>query len=276
MNKLVLMAALLLAVLTAACTTQQNEIAYQALPQQTQQLPPNTEQQQQPQQEPSLQEPALPQETVPAESPDEQDRFYYIKKLHWPHMPVTYFMENEEGCGRYETNRIKKAFRDISNATGNAVVFAQANDSGSADIEIRCTFIEDCYELSTDIYDDYVIRTETICHHPLGLARTIVQGNRLIKANIELFGLAGFAETKREGPSGFYVGTCGHTITEVHELLHALGYGHSEDNRSIMYSGADFFGLVTQKQGACQGSEKAIDASISEDLINTYSSRSSD
>lgn len=189
-------------------------------------------------------------------------------------MPVTYFIENEEGCGSYETNRIKRAFRDISNATGNAVLFAQANDSGSADIEIRCSFIDDCYELSTDIRYDYVIRTETICKHPLGITKTIAEGSRLAKAYIEMVGLAGFAETKREGPSGFYVGTCGHTITEVHELLHAFGYGHSEDDSSIMNPGADVFSLTTQKEGACKGSEKAIDAGIAADLINTYSGKS--
>ena len=267
MTRLTLIAALFLVVLTAACSAQPNE-AYQALPQQSQ---ANTEQKQQEQQQP-------PQvQNVPEETPQEegtQDQFYYASKLHWPHMPATYFIENEEGCGRYETNRIKRAFRDISNATGNAVLFTQANDSGSADIEIRCAFIEDCYELSTDIRDDYVIRTETICQHHLGITRTIAEGNRLIKANIELFGLAGFAETKREGPSGFYVGTCGHTITEVHELLHAFGYSHSEDNSSIMNPEADVFGLTIQKEGACKGSEKAIDTAIVAELVNTYSGNS--
>lgn len=269
MDKLILIAALLLAVLTAACSTQPNE-AYQAA---SQQLPSDTEQEQQPQQ----QQPE--EQNVPEENPQEegvQDQFYYVSKLHWPQMPVTYFMENEEGCGRYETNRIKRAFRDISNATGNAVLFAQANDSDSADIEIRCTFIENCYELSTDVYNDYVIRTETICQHQLGVTRTIAEGNRLAKAYIELIGLAGFSETKREGPSGFYVGTCGHAITEVHELLHAFGYSHSEDNSSIMSPEADAFGLTIQKEGACKGSEKAIDAAIVAELVNTYSGKSKD
>ncbi len=273
MNKLVFIATIVLVMFVAACSKQTQDI-YQSLPQQS---PPDTEQKQQElqerqqsQQEPVL-EPTLPQETPQEESV--QDRFYYVSRLHWPHMPVTYFIDDEEGCGRYEANRIRRAFRDISNATGNAVLFAKANDSGSADIEIRCTFIEDCYELSTDIYDDYVIRTETICQHPLGVAKTLAEGNRLAKAYIELVGLAGFAETRREGPSGFYVGTCGHTITEVHELLHTFGYGHSEDNSSIMNPEADAFGLTTQKQGACKGSEKPIDAGIIAELISTYSSR---
>src|SRR3989338_5248150 len=186
MTKIILMAALLLAVLTAACTTKPDG-AYQAQPQQnlfTEKGLSKTGQQ--PQQEPVL-EPALPQETPQEEGA--QDRFYYVSRLHWPHMPVTYFIENEDGCGRYEANRIRRAFRDISNATDNTVLFMQVNDSGSADIEIRCTFIEDCYELSTDIRYDYVIRTETICQHPLGITKTIGEGNRLAKAYIELVGL---------------------------------------------------------------------------------------
>ncbi|MBI2140812.1 hypothetical protein HYU16_00145 [Candidatus Woesearchaeota archaeon] len=260
------MTALLLAVLVAACTAKPDG-AYQAQPQQ---LPTNIEQniaQEQPPQQVQI---------VQEEKPHEegaQDRFYYVSRLHWPRMPVTYFIENEEGCGRYEANRIRRAFRDISNATGNAVLFAQANDSGSADIEIRCTFIEDCYELSTDIRDDYVIRTETICQHPLGITKTLAEGNRLTKAYIEMVGLAGFAETKHEGPSGFYVGTCGHTTTEIHELLHAFGYGHSEDNSSIMSPEADVFGLTIQREGACKGSTKAIDAAIVAELVNTYSGK---
>lgn len=207
--------------------------------------------------------------------PSIEDEFSHIGRPHWGHMPLTYSIMNEEGCGRYESNRIRRALADVMNVTNNVVLFKKANGT-AADIEITCTFIEDCYKVTTEITDEYSVRYETICRHQLGVTGTTRLGNQIVKAEIELFGLAGFAETKREGPSGFYVGTCGHAITEVHELLHAFGYPHSEDNSSIMYPSADTFSLVTQKEGACVGSDKEIDNAIVEDLVRTYSGQQAD
>ena len=33
-----------------------------------------------------------------------------IEKLHWNHLPITYFITNEEECGDYETRKIQRAF----------------------------------------------------------------------------------------------------------------------------------------------------------------------
>ena len=265
MKKALLAIMLLFAI--AACSQQPSQTAQ--LPQQTAQqqvLPLETAQQQTPQNEEQI---SSPEPEQPPEQPEPQDTFYHVQKPHWTHMPISYSILNEKECGLYEATRIKRAFSDIMLATNNSASFQKVNNS--ADIEITCTFLENCYTTSVEITNEYVIRYETICGHRLGLAKTTVEGNRIINANIELAGLAGFAETKREGPSGFYVGTCGHTTTEIHELLHAFGYGHSEDNNSIMYSEADTFGLTTQKPGACQGSKRPIDKDIAEDLVSTYS-----
>lgn len=202
--------------------------------------------------------------------PSIEDEFSHIDRQHWGHMPVTYSVLNEKECGAYEANRIKRAFADMTNSTNGAVYFRKVNSTESADIGITCSFVENCYKIYVEVYTDYSIRYETICGHKLGVTSTALLGNRILKADIELFGLAGFAETKREGPSGFYVGTCGHAITEVHELLHAFGYPHSDDNSSIMYPSADTFSLVTQKEGACVGSGREIDNAIVEDLVMTY------
>ncbi|MBI2142909.1 hypothetical protein HYU20_01025 [Candidatus Woesearchaeota archaeon] len=214
----------------------------------------------------------VPEEpTAEAVRPGIEDEFSHVGRPHWGHMPLTYSILNEEECGRYESNRVRRALAGITNVTGNVVSFRKANASEAADIEISCTFIEDCYKVTTDITDEYSVRYETICGHQLGVTGTTRLGSQIVKAEVELFGLAGFAETKREGPSGFYVGTCGHAITEVHEFLHAFGYPHSDDNSSIMYPSADTFSLVTQKEGACVGSDKEIDNAIVQDLIRTYS-----
>ncbi|MBI2176692.1 hypothetical protein HYU40_05110 [Candidatus Woesearchaeota archaeon] len=233
--------------------------------------------QQQAPQEEFIQQPGeLVSEVVPeapaaeAVKPGAKDEFSYIDRPHWGHMPLAYSILNEQECGRYESNRVRRALADIMNETGNVVSFRKANASEAADIEISCSFIEDCYKITTDITDEYTIRYETICGHKLGVTSTTLLGSRIVKADIEMFGLAGFAETNHEGPSGFYVGTCGHAITEVHELLHAFGYPHSDDNSSIMYPSADTFSLVTQEEGACVGSGREIDNAIVEDLVRTY------
>ena len=262
MNKLFLISAVLFVLASAGCEIQAHNAQNPETPQQaapTENEPPQ----------------ALPYQLIQtienATNSTEQNDFSSAQSPHWSHMPVTYSL-NEKQCGSYEATRIKRALGSIINATNSAVTFKKVNSSVAADINVSCTFVENCYKTSVDIYSDYVIRYETICKHELGLTKAIIEGKIITNAEIELFGLAGFAETKHEGPSGFYVGTCGHTITETHELLHAFGYPHSSDNSSIMYPDADVFGLITQQSGACKGSEKQIDTNIVEDLIKTYSS----
>ncbi len=256
MNRLVLAAVVAVVVFASGCSVAEK---VQNIPSQQPPMPEEV-----PVQQPSS-------ETTAAVIKTSEDAFSYVDKPHWAHMPVTYSVLNEGECGSYESTRIRRAFGEIMNATNNVVSFRKVNSTESADIEITCSFVENCYKTSTEITDDYTVRYETICGHKLGVTSTTLQGNKIVRADIKLFGLAGFAETKREGPSGFYVGTCGHAITEVHELLHAFGYQHSADNSSIMYPEADAFSLITQKEGACIGSSRAIDSTIIDDLVRTYS-----
>lgn len=262
MRKLVLAAVILAVAFASGCIALEEEQPQRQLPQE--EIIP------QPLEEPVREvEPETP--AVEAVKPGIDDEFSHVNKPHWGHMPLAYSILNEEECGKYESNRIGRALADITNVTDNVVSFRKVNNNETADIEVSCTFIEKCYKVSTEITDDYTVRYETICGHKLGVTSATLLGNLIVKADIELFGLAGFAETKREGPSGFYVGTCGHAITEVHELLHAFSYPHSDDNSSIMYPSADAFSLVTQKEGVCIGSDKEIDTAIVEDLVRTYS-----
>ncbi len=199
-----------------------------------------------------------------------EDNFSSAKGLHWTHMPVTYSVQNEDECGNYEVRKIIRAFDDISSAANGSVYFEKVKAGG--DIVFRCSFLEDCYELVTDIDDDamLVYRYERICGHTKGLATTSILGNRIIGSEIEIFGLAGFSETSGKGTSGFYIGSCGHPTTEIHEILHAFGYGHSDDNSSIMYYAEDAVGTVIQEKGECLGKRKEIDKDIKDSLVYTY------
>lgn len=203
------------------------------------------------------------------------DQFAHVLDAHWTHMPVMYYIMNEKECGSYETNKIKKGFNKIEEVTNGIVSFKQIKNSTSADIDIECTFIENCYNKVIDIEDfgDYYIKREyeTICNHKKGLAgiRKFYQ-NKILKAHIEFFGLAGFSETKFKGMSGFYIGSCGHPTTEIHEILHTFNYGHVDDENSIMYYAEDGVGYTVQEEGQCVGSLKDIDKDIVQDLITKY------
>ena len=196
-----------------------------------------------------------------------------LRVVHWTHMPVTYYVTNEQECGDYEIRKIQRAFEAIEDATNNIVTFKKIDIP--ADIDITCSFLEGCYKKTVDIREEegVVYRYETICAHDKGRAQiTALRGFEILKARIELIGLAGFAETKGRGPSGFYVGSCGHSTTEIHEILHAFGFGHIDDPKSIMYPAAESVGFTIQEEGSCLGSKKEIDKIIVDKLIEVYSS----
>ena len=202
--------------------------------------------------------------------------FVFDEKLRWSKMPVTYSIVNKDKCGSYEIRKIKRGFDRIQEATDDAVYFEEA-DNG--DIEIKCSFIEDCYELKVDVRKEEGItyKYESICEYAKGIAQiTEVRGNKILKANIEMVGLSGFAETEGVGASGFYIGSCGHPTTEIHEILHTFGFGHKDDPESIMYFQEDSVALTLQKPGDCIGSDKKIDKDIISELKEIYGSNNID
>ncbi len=197
-----------------------------------------------------------------------------LEDLRWDHMPVTYKIINEKECGTYEPAKIRRAFLEIEESTDRIVFFEEVDSS--PDIEISCSFIEDCYEKTIDVenygsfYTTY--ETETICEHDAGYAEiTDYSDDKILKAEIEFVGLAGFRETDNKGASGFLVGTCGHLNTELHEVLHVFGYEHTNDENSIMnpYGEGSLYKL--REKDDCIGSKKEIDEEIISCLKYTYS-----
>lgn len=200
------------------------------------------------------------------------DNLPEISEPHWSSLPIKYFIRNEKECGKYESNRIIRAFNEISNSTNKTLYFEKINNSEEADIELFCSFIEDCYEFKVDREGNWRTETETICAYDKGVAQiTDFEGSRIIKAEIELIGLAGFSETKLKGMSGFYVGTCGGINTEIHEILHVLGFGHSTNENNIMYP----YQMETQaykiKDDSCKNIDIGLDKEYSSCLKYIYS-----
>ncbi len=201
-----------------------------------------------------------------------RDLELYRKRLSfWQKMPITYQIINPQDCGDYETKKIELAFKRIQDATQGVVQFQPVQQD--ADINLTCKFIKDCYYKKIDIRKEegVIYKYEGICAHEAGVTTiTSYQGFTLKKATIDLIGLAGFAETSGSGASGFYIGSCGHPTVEIHEMLHALGFGHVPDPQSIMYYQAELVPYTIQKEGACIGSDKQIDQKIVDDLLFTY------
>jgi len=192
-------------------------------------------------------------------------------KLQWGHLPVTYFITNEDECGSYESRRINRAFEEVTTSTDGIVTFKKIEED--ADINVTCTFIKDCYKKWTDVRreENIVYRYESICQHTKGLAGIReTNNNEIKKAEIFLIGLDGFVETTNRGASGYYVGSCGHITTEIHEILHTFNYKHEQSPLSIMYYATELVGFTIQNEGSCIGSKRDIDIRIRDQLKKDY------
>ncbi len=199
---------------------------------------------------------------------------YKKKKVQWEKMPITYHITNEEDCGEYETRKIRRAFDKIQEATDAVVRFEEAQDKETSNIELTCKYIKDCYQKKIDIRKEegVIYEYESICPHEAGVAQiTSYEGFTIKKAKIDLIGLAGFAETDGYGASGYYIGSCGHPTVEIHEILHVLGFGHTNNPESVMYHQTELIPYTIQKEGACIGSDKKINQEIIDDLLFIYS-----
>lgn len=208
---------------------------------------------------------------VTKEITDRNLELYKKKLVYWTELPITYKIMNEDDCGDYESRKIRRAFDQIQDATEEAVQFKEVQHN--ANIELTCKYLKDCYKKKIDIRKEegVIYEYESICSHEAGVAQiTDYEGFALKKAKIDLIGLAGFAETSGYGASGFYIGSCGHMTVEVHEILHALGFGHTNNPESIMYHQTEIVPYTIQKEGACIGSERIIDQELIDDLLFIY------
>ena len=162
------------------------------------------------------------------------DSFSHSERLHWTHMPLSYIIYN---CSDYQTRRILRALEAIENETNKSVLFRNNTDN-ETDINIVCN-------------KDYKPSEESKGYMTIGESGYWTYKdfpNIIAKAEINFYGIS----------ENTYSGGCiAYPDAEVHELLHAFGYGHTEDRWSIMYPSSV----------ECI---RSIDDDITEDLIETY------
>lgn len=169
-----------------------------------------------------------------------EDNYSHINGSHWTHMPLTYTIN--KNCNNRIDN-INQAIQILENSAADKISFKEA--ANNPDINLSCSFLDNCYENKTRRSWFWIITTEAICSHETGTAQITSRGNKIIRADINLV-----STEKQENCSE----------TEIHEILHIFGYQHSENNESIMFPVKD----------SSKCNEK-IDSSIIKDLVNKYS-----
>lgn len=134
-----------------------------------------------------------------------KDYLSTINKLHWYHMPITYYFstvdtDGSRDCPDFQKERIRKAFNIIKEETDGAVQFQEEDIYG--DIFIMC--------FSTKGSGGYMTEAE---------AEYINEGNVIVEGNLYFY-------------THMNCGTW--PDVEIHEILHLFGYEHIDDEWSIM------------------------------------------
>lgn len=144
-----------------------------------------------------------------------QRDFYY-----WESIPINYYFSMENPCNDNARRwNIQKAFRIIKQATNGTVQF-QEKETNNA-IEISC-YEEYGEYVSQEINGEIVYSTGAITAGEGGIV-SYVGEKEIINASILLY---------EQNPN--YKSCNTYPSTEIHEILHALGFGHIDNNRSIM------------------------------------------
>jgi len=170
-----------------------------------------------------------------------KDNYCHAKINHWPRLPITY--NYNEAClriweGDY-LEKINKAINYIEEATNGVVYFERAN-SPTTDLFFICELGKEVLEIRGFMY--YVTLAESF---PYVYEGTNVYAN----SAIYLYSTS--------------TGGCETPVTLIHEILHSLGIGHSENPNSIMYAYAN-------------GCFPEMEESIINTLIYTYGKKSED
>jgi len=76
-------------------------------------------------------------ETTEVENETIYDDFSSVAEIHWNHMPLTYKIENKEECAGKPLDNMEETLEIITTSTNNLVSFLEVS-TGEVDIEINC------------------------------------------------------------------------------------------------------------------------------------------
>jgi hypothetical protein len=189
--------------------------------------------------------------------------FGSVEELHWDHMPLTYrIVNNASKCEGIPIIKMKEAFEIISRASEYRINFTEARENQTADINITCVDLpsllvemkddEKCEEVDLDYRsvqfsgyevlteDDYVTSLDIVARNDTTNTYKLCYVNK--NAASVSFDWALLGEAKPEIKDGIVVGAKKTIYTidseysyctnfpakEVHDVMHILGFVHTE------------------------------------------------
>jgi len=139
------------------------------------------------------------------------DPLQFYQRMRFVNKNIFYKIDNN--CSSFQMGRMKEAFEIISNKTGAINFIDTGNTDKNEDILVTC---DNSYNLS----DEYIKIGEGESYSIINTGYfNIIKTGRITLTNDTLL--------------------CSEPNTELHELLHVLGFKHSLDNQSIMYNISD-------------------------------------
>ena len=185
------------------------------------------------------------------------DKYLNISEIHWNHMPLTYMIINESLCAGKPIETLKKAMGFVEEASNNTIKF-KINSTNNADIIISCYNLKDvlnktgitCKNFSVEwnkrdfnakkegyidnssyvVSEIEIVRNDSLTTYQacyansknangaLDEAKIIIKGNLITNGTMNLY--------------GDDLNSCSKLPNvETHQLLHLLGFAHSEEPR---------------------------------------------
>lgn len=148
-------------------------------------------------------------ESSGGESYAEGEMMQFYSNMRYPRLPISYSISSE--CRQEKAEQMQSAIEIISDKAG--ISFAQV--SGEGNIAIRCRELGNKETRNKDFY-------------------VAGEGGPSEIINTSLFYVISKGEVLLLRES-----TCSEPLVSMHEILHALGFGHSANPLSIMYNISD-------------------------------------
>ena len=143
----------------------------------------------------------------------DEDNYLDTNMLHWKKIPITYKIENKDKCNIKVKERIELALKKIQNETEYLISFDEVNEDPGISFYCEPYLYEEVRNWEGEGYGSVTNGDAMIESYDIN--------NAITKASIRFYGMGSICLT-------------GYPATEVHEILHVLGFDHNYGLNDIM------------------------------------------